>query len=35
LYGAEVMLARRAGWHVSWRRPVCAVTRDLLLLALS
>jgi ceramide glucosyltransferase len=32
--GAEVMLARLAGWHVSWRSPVCAVTRDLLLPAL-
>jgi ceramide glucosyltransferase len=30
-YGAEAVLARRAGWHVSWRSPVCAITRDLLM----
>lgn len=30
-YGAEMLLARIAGWHVSWRSPVCAMTRDLLM----
>jgi len=33
-YGAEYGLARLAGWHVSWRSPVCAIARDLLMPAL-
>jgi ceramide glucosyltransferase len=30
-YGAEYVLARSAGWHVSWRSPFCSLARDLLL----
>lgn len=30
-YGAEWLLATRAGWHRSWRSPLCCLARDLLL----
>jgi ceramide glucosyltransferase len=33
-YGAELALARRAGWHSSWRMPAAFVLRDLLIPAL-
>jgi ceramide glucosyltransferase len=33
-YGAEAVLAWRAGWHLSWRAPVTWLLRDLLLPAL-
>jgi ceramide glucosyltransferase len=33
-YGAEVVLARGAGWHLSWRSPIAALVRDLMLPAL-
>ena len=33
-YGAELLLARRAGWHVSWRMPAAFLLRDLLIPAL-
>jgi ceramide glucosyltransferase len=31
LYGAELVLARVAGWQVSWRSPLAHLTRDVLL----
>jgi ceramide glucosyltransferase len=31
LYGAECLLARIAGWRVSWRSPLALLTRDILL----
>lgn len=33
-YGAEAVLARRAGWHFSWRMPAALLLRDVLLPAL-
>jgi ceramide glucosyltransferase len=33
-YGAELALARRAGWHSSWRMPAAFLLRDLLIPAL-
>jgi ceramide glucosyltransferase len=30
-FGAEAILARRAGWHLSWRMPLAFLLRDLLL----
>jgi ceramide glucosyltransferase len=33
-YGAEAVLARGAGWHLSWRSPIAALVRDLMLPAL-
>jgi ceramide glucosyltransferase len=30
-YGAELTLASAAGWHLSWRSPLLAVVRDVLL----
>ena len=33
-YGAEVVLARGAGWHLSWRSPIAALVRDVMLPAL-
>jgi ceramide glucosyltransferase len=30
-YGAEVVLARGAGWHLSWRSPIAALARDVML----
>ncbi|MBG0809639.1 glycosyltransferase [Methylosinus sp. H3A] len=31
LYGAECLLARIAGWRLSWRSPLALLTRDILL----
>ena len=33
-YGAEAVLARGAGWHLSWRSPFAGLVRDLMLPAL-
>ena len=33
-YGAEILLAHLAGWHLSWRSPLSLMLRDLLLPAL-
>ena len=33
-YGAEAVLARGAAWHLSWRSPIAALVRDLMLPAL-
>jgi ceramide glucosyltransferase len=33
-YGAEILLAHMAGWHLSWRSPLSLIIRDLLLPAL-
>ena len=33
-YGAEAVLARSAGWHQSWRSPIAALARDVMLPAL-
>ena len=33
-YGAEMILARAAGWHLSWRLPFACIVRDLMLPAL-
>jgi ceramide glucosyltransferase len=33
-YGAEILLAHLAGWHLSWRSPLSLIIRDLLLPAL-
>jgi ceramide glucosyltransferase len=33
-YGAELLLAHLAGWHLSWRSPLSMMIRDLLLPAL-
>ncbi len=33
-YGAEIALARRVGWHLSWRLPVAFLVRDMMLPAL-
>jgi ceramide glucosyltransferase len=30
-YGMEMLLASAAGWHLSWRSPLAALVRDLLL----
>jgi ceramide glucosyltransferase len=30
-YGAELVLARAAGWHLSWRLPFACLLRDLIL----
>ena len=30
-YGAEALLARSAGWHLSWLSPLASLTRDLML----
>ncbi len=30
-YGAEIALARRAGWHLSWRMPAAFLVRDLII----
>lgn len=34
-YGTEVLLARRVGWHLSWRMPAAMLLRDLMLPMLS
>ena len=31
-YGGECLLARRAGWHVSWRTPLALLMRDLMMI---
>jgi ceramide glucosyltransferase len=33
-YGAEAVLARGAGWHLSWRSPLAALVRDVMVPAL-
>ena len=33
-FGAEMLLARGAGWHLSWRMPLAMLIRDLMLPAL-
>lgn len=33
-YGAEMLLTSLAGWHLSWRLPLAAIARDVLLPAL-
>jgi ceramide glucosyltransferase len=33
-HGSEMLLARSAGWHLSWRSPLAALVRDVMLPAL-